>query len=61
VIIAIPTPVTKAKAPDLGPVISASDIAGKNLRKGVFVVLESTVYPGVTGEIMAPILNASPA
>ena len=56
VIIAVPTPVTRAKDPDLEPVISASEIVGKNLKKGAVVVLESTVYPGVTEEIMAPIL-----
>jgi UDP-N-acetyl-D-glucosamine/UDP-N-acetyl-D-galactosamine dehydrogenase len=57
VIIAVPTPVTKAKDPDLEPVISASEVVGKNLKKGGIVVLESTVYPGVTEEIMAPILE----
>ena len=57
VIIAVPTPVTKAKDPDLGPVISASEIVGRNLKKGAIVVLESTVYPGVTEEIVAPILE----
>jgi UDPglucose 6-dehydrogenase/UDP-N-acetyl-D-galactosamine dehydrogenase len=57
VIIAVPTPVTKAKDPDLDLVISASEVVGKNLKKGAIVVLESTVYPGVTEEIMAPILE----
>ena len=57
VIIAVPTPVTKAKDPDLEPVISASKTVGQNLRKGAIVVLESTVYPGVTEEVMAPILE----
>lgn len=57
VIIAVPTPVTKSKQPDLLPVISASEIVGKNLKKGAIVVLESTVYPGVTEEIMGPILE----
>jgi len=57
VIIAVPTPVTKAKDPDLEPVISATEIVGKNLKKGAIVVLESTVYPGVSEEIMAPILE----
>jgi UDP-N-acetyl-D-glucosamine/UDP-N-acetyl-D-galactosamine dehydrogenase len=57
VIIAVPTPVTKAKDPDLGPVISASKVVGQNLKKGAIVVLESTVYPGVTEEIMGPILE----
>ena len=57
VIIAVPTPVTKAKDPDLEPVISASEIVGRNLKKGAIVVLESTVYPGVTEDIMGPILE----
>ena len=57
VIIAVPTPVTKAKDPDLEPVISASEIVGKNLKKGAIVVLESTVFPGVTEEIMGPVLE----
>jgi UDPglucose 6-dehydrogenase/UDP-N-acetyl-D-galactosamine dehydrogenase len=57
VIIAVPTPVTKAKDPDLEPVISASEVVGKNLKKGAIVVLESTVYPGVSEEIMGPILQ----
>ena len=57
VIIAVPTPVTKAKDPDLEPVISAAEVVGKNLKKGAIVVLESTVYPGVSEEIMAPILE----
>ena len=57
VIIAVPTPVTKHKEPDLSPVISASEIVGQNLKRGAIVVLESTVYPGVTEEIVKPILE----
>lgn len=57
VIIAVPTPVTKSQQPDLNPVISASQIVGRNLKKGAIVVMESTVYPGVSEEIMAPILE----
>ena len=52
IIIAVPTPVTKSKEPDLAPVESASRIVGKNLKKDSIVVLESTVYPGVTEDIM---------
>jgi len=55
VIIAVPTPVTKSKEPDLSYVKSAAETVGKNLKKGATVVLESTVYPGVTEEIVAPI------
>ncbi len=57
VIIAVPTPVTKAKDPDLEPVETAAEVVGQNLKKGAIVVLESTVYPGVTEDIMAPILE----
>ena len=57
VIIAVPTPITKTKQPDLSIVKSASKTIGKNLKKGVIVVLESTVYPGVTEDILAPILE----
>ena len=57
VIITVPTPVTKSKEPDLGPVISASECVGRNLKNGAIVVLESTVYPGTTEEIVGPILE----
>jgi UDPglucose 6-dehydrogenase/UDP-N-acetyl-D-galactosamine dehydrogenase len=57
VIIAVPTPVTKSKEPDLRMIISASELVGQNLKKGAIVVLESTVYPGVTEEIMVPLLE----
>jgi len=57
VLICVPTPVTKSKDPDLSYVISAANIAGKNIKRGAIVVLESTVYPGVTEEIVAPILE----
>lgn len=56
VIIAVPTPVTDAKQPDLTPVEGAARLVGKHLAKGAIVVLESTVYPGVTEEVLAPIL-----
>lgn len=57
VIIAVPTPIDEHKIPDLTPLKSASEIVGKNLRKGAVVVYESTVYPGVTEEFCAPILE----
>jgi len=58
VIIAVPTPVTQSKEPDLSYVISASKIVGNNLKKGAIVILESTVYPGVSEEIMGPAIEA---
>jgi UDP-N-acetyl-D-galactosamine dehydrogenase len=57
IIICVPTPVTKSKDPDLSYVESAARIAGKNMQKGSTVILESTVYPGVTEEIVKPILE----
>jgi UDP-N-acetyl-D-mannosaminuronate dehydrogenase len=57
VLISVPTPVAKSKEPDLSYVKSAAEITGKNLKKGAIVVLESTVYPGVTEEVVAPILE----
>ena len=58
VIIAVPTPVTKSKEPDLSYVTSAAKTVGKNLKRGSVVVLESTVYPGVTEELVKPLLEA---
>jgi len=57
VMICVPTPVTKAKDPDLKPVQSAARTVGKYMKKGSVIVLESTVYPGVTEEIVVPILE----
>ena len=57
VLICVPTPVTKSKEPDLRYVKSAAEIVGQQLKKGAVVILESTVYPGVTEEIIAPILD----
>jgi UDP-N-acetyl-D-glucosamine/UDP-N-acetyl-D-galactosamine dehydrogenase len=57
IIICVPTPVYKSKEPDLSPVVSAATIVGRNLKKGAIVVLESTVYPGVMEDVVAPILE----
>jgi UDP-N-acetyl-D-galactosamine dehydrogenase len=57
VLICVPTPVTQHKEPDLSHVRSAAEVVGKNLKKGTIAVLESTVYPGVTEEIVVPILE----
>lgn len=56
-IVAVPTPVNADKTPDLTPVIGASEIVGRNLTKGSYVVYESTVYPGVTEDVCIPILE----
>ena len=57
IIVAVPTPVNSDHTPDLSPVISASEIIGRNLTRGAIVVYESTVYPGCTEDICIPILE----
>src|SRR5690554_3009044 len=56
-IVAVPTPINPDKTPNLTPVIEATKIVGRNLTKGSIVVYESTVYPGATEELCAPILE----
>ena len=56
-IITVPTPVDKNKIPILTPLIKASETVGKLLKKGDYVVYESTVYPGATEEDCLPILE----
>lgn len=56
-IVAVPTPINLDHTPDLTPVVSASEIVGRNLTKGSIVVYESTVYPGVTEDVCVPILE----
>ncbi|MBL8807055.1 MAG: nucleotide sugar dehydrogenase [Rhodospirillales bacterium] len=51
-IITVPTPIDEANRPDLGAVTAASRTVAKAIRPGAIVVLESTVYPGVTEEIV---------
>jgi UDP-N-acetyl-D-glucosamine dehydrogenase len=59
VIIAVPTPLTANREPDLGPLIgSARSLAGV-LQKGQLVLLESTTYPGTTRETLVPLLEES--
>ncbi|WP_338951473.1 nucleotide sugar dehydrogenase [Fusobacterium nucleatum] len=57
IIVAVPTPVLENKSPDFRPLIGASTIIGKNMKKGSIVVYESTVYPGATEEVCLPILE----
>lgn len=56
-IIAVPTPTNIYNLPDLGPVLKASETVGKILKKGDYVVYESTVYPGCTEEDCIPVLE----
>ncbi len=57
IIVAVPTPVTDDNLPDLSPVTSASEIVGDNISRDTIVCYESTVYPGVTENICAPIIE----
>lgn len=56
-IITVPTPTDKYNRPNLKPLIDASELVGSVLKKGDFVIYESTVYPGVTEEECVPILK----
>ena len=56
-VVAVPTPVDKHKVPNLKPLISASETVGKVIKKGDYVVFESTVYPGAIEEFCVPILE----
>lgn len=57
-IVAVPTPIDDTNLPDLKPLQGASRTVGKVLKKGDYVVFESTVYPGCTEEDCIPILEA---
>lgn len=58
VIVAVPTPIyEETKKPDLRPLDGASEIIGKNIKRGVIVVYESTVWPGLTQEYCVPIIE----
>src|SRR5690349_17578227 len=56
-IVAVPTPVDEHNVPDLVPVVKASETIGKVIKKGDYVVFESTVYPGCTEEDCLPIIE----
>jgi UDP-N-acetyl-D-galactosamine dehydrogenase len=56
-IVTVPTPIDQFKAPDLTPLIKASEMLGKHLKKGDIVIYESTVYPGCTEEDCVPVLE----
>lgn len=56
-IVTVPTPIDKYNAPDLNPLISASRMLGKIIKKGDIVIFESTVFPGCTEEECVPVLE----
>jgi UDP-N-acetyl-D-galactosamine dehydrogenase len=56
-IVTVPTPIDEHKRPDLRPLVSASTTVGKAIKSGAVIVYESTVYPGVTEEVCAPVVE----
>lgn len=56
-IVAVPTPINKARQPDLTPILAVTKMLAGILKKGDVVVYESTVYPGLTEEICLPLLE----
>ena len=56
-VVAVPTPINTHNLPDLRPLLSATKAVGKALKKGDYVVFESTVYPGCTEDDCVPILE----
>lgn len=56
-IVTVPTPINQFKAPDLTPLLKASEMLGKVLKKDDIVIYESTVYPGCTEEDCVPVLE----
>jgi len=56
-IVTVPTPINQFKSPDLEPLLKASEMIGKVLKKGDIVIYESTVYPGCTEEDCVPVLE----
>jgi len=57
ILICVPTPVDKYYNPNLAPVKGACEMAASNLKKGALIVLESTVNPGVSEEVVRPIFE----
>lgn len=56
-IVTVPTPIDQFKAPDLTPLLKASEMLGKVIKRGDIVIYESTVYPGCTEEDCVPVLE----
>ena len=57
IIVAVPTPITSSKQPDLSALIESSKIVGKHMKRGAIIVYESTVFPGATEDVCIPILE----
>lgn len=56
-IVTVPTPIDRYNAPDLTPLLKASEMLGKVIKKGDIIIYESTVYPGCTEDDCVPILE----
>ena len=56
-IVTVPTPIDRYKTPNLTPLIKASEMLGKVVKKGDYVIYESTVYPGATEEDCIPLIE----
>jgi UDP-N-acetyl-D-galactosamine dehydrogenase len=56
-VVAVPTPIDSRNQPDLSPLLRASETVGKVVKKGDYIVFESTVYPGATEEDCVPIIE----
>ncbi len=59
ILIAVPTPLTKHREPDMSYIINTAKTLAPNIRKGQLIVLESSTYPGTTEEVLKPILEES--
>lgn len=59
ILVAVPTPLSKNREPDISYIVKTSETISKYLRKNQLVVLESSTYPGTTEEVMRPILEKS--
>jgi UDP-N-acetyl-D-galactosamine dehydrogenase len=57
IIVAVPTPITASRQPDLAPLERASETIGRHMQPGATVIYESTVYPGATEEVCVPLLE----
>ncbi len=59
ILICVPTPLTRHREPDLSYIQNTGKVLAQNIRKGQFIVLESSTYPGTTEEVLKPILEES--
>lgn len=59
IVVCVPTPLNRAKDPDLSCILNAAEEIGSQLRTGQLVILESTTYPGTTEEVVLPTLQRS--